>query len=110
MLTLDTTTLFYYSLPSRSINPAVGIKNWASNVAKSTKGGKGSKSTTSGSATPTLVGGDKSKSSHSVIAIDVDGFNGGVADADETTGVEQKAAQNSPPKKGKRLTSAVSNC
>jgi len=126
MLTLDETTLFYFSLYSYpKSGKKGGIKNWASSVASfapesklKTKGSASSKS----SQVPSLTKGPSNLSSstsvltnnvlifsddvHDSGAIHANDF-GGLQDEDETMGPERDLAASSPVKGKTRLTSTV---
>lgn len=125
MLTLDCTTLFYFSLYSltNKDKDSGAIDDWADRVSQATQPTRNHKTTSirSGS-TPSLTTG----LSHSTrplvsarlaltnnIKITEDNSiiirsDGGLSDHDETRGPEREAAIKSPPKGKQRLTSTVS--
>jgi len=136
MLTLDETTLFYYSLGqsplSRSTTKVSGlINNWAHEVeARRVSAKPGSKASIPNSAStlpPLTTASTKSSDKRSALSNEVaisthskraryvvsdseeEQINiGGLSDQDETIGTEREAAVLSPPKGKQRVTSAVS--
>jgi hypothetical protein len=119
MLTLDLTTLFYFSLRDLDFkNNHVGlIQDWATKIPHNAK-----PRSTRSKATPSLTHGS-TRSSHAPpstrsalntvkISDHDDGIKiaeGGLSDIDETKGYERNAAIKSPPKCKQRITSSVSN-
>jgi len=120
MLTLDRTTLFYFSLRDRDFkkNHEGLIQDWATKIPRNAKpGGTHSK------ATPSLTQGS-TRSSHAppstqsainAVAVKISNHDdsikiaeGGLSDVDETKGNERDAAIKSPPKGKQRITSSVS--
>jgi hypothetical protein len=105
MLTLDETTLFYYTLSANKSNQKQSdvIQNWVETVARAKTINATTVTTSHASLKP------KSwaiKREDAVLDIR---DNGGLSDRDETEGAEQEAAVQSLPKNGKRATSSVSN-
>lgn len=122
MLTLDDTTLFYYTLSLKDVRKPSGIINdWrkiveansAPKLPTKAASARSSSTLTSKTHTSTLVATvpSKSKPELTVEASNhddtADNAIGGLSDEDETWGVEQQAAVTSPPKNGKRATSSV---
>jgi len=119
MLTLDPTTLFYFSLRDLDFknNHAGLIQDWATKIPHNAKPGS-----TRSKATPSLTHGS-TRSSHAPpltrsalntvkISDPDDGIKiaeGGLSDIDETKGYERDAAIKSPPKGKQRITSSVSD-
>ena len=121
MLTLDRTTLFYYSLSNTTIHED-RLNDWVKTVPKFKRG-------STRSVTPSLTNGStrtrtSKASSHvstrsalnnvfirqrDVDVADMANGDGGLSDHDETKGPEREAAIKSPPKGKKRVTSSVSN-
>jgi hypothetical protein len=117
MLTLDRTTLFYFSLRDLDEkNKHSGlIKDWATKIPRNAKPG-------SSTHTPSLTHGS-TRSSHAASSIrsalntvkisnhddGVEIAEGGLSDLDETIGNERDAAVKSPPKGKQRISSAVSH-
>lgn len=129
MLTLDHTTLFYFSLRDQASKFSQGglVNDWAIQVSLNTKPSS-KPSTASGrsaSRVPALTNGSSRSSRapttsnrsalNNQIKINNPGddsiviVNGGLFDRDETRGEEREAAVKSPPKGKQRLTSSVSN-
>lgn len=131
-LTLDQSTLFYWTLsdvPPRWQRGSA-INEWASAIpsqSKSTQGPKSSSSRTK-SIIPSLVGGASRSSATSVLTDDIKVIShqhshqvkvkveadvlslsdgGGLSDSDELAGKEREIAINSPHKGKKRITSEV---
>jgi hypothetical protein len=116
MLTLDRTTLFYFSLRDLDEkNKHSGfIKDWATKIPRNAKPGS--------THTPSLTHGS-TRSSHAASSIrsalntvkisnydnGVEIAEGGLSDLDETIGNEQGAAVKSPLKGKQRISSAVSH-
>jgi hypothetical protein len=127
MLTLDSTTLYYYFLSDSTSNGKkhflAGINDWAASIPSNAKPmSKHSSSSTllsAGSNVPPLTNASTRSSGNSVLSKRVmittkvepriQITDGGLSDEDETIGVECEAAVASPPKGKKRATSAVSN-
>jgi hypothetical protein len=131
MLTLDETTLFYYSLSlSKDKKVSSLIKDWSKFVDNSTK--PKLPSNTHGSSTSTTLAsntqarGTKVSPLTNQVAItsreegpkstlrskadlSVDEVSGGLSDEDEVQGAEREEAVNSPPKGKVRATNAVSH-
>ena len=119
MLTLDPTTLFYFSLRDLDDkNKHAGlIKDWATKIPRNAKPGD-----TRSKATPSLTQGS-TRSSHvppstrsALTMVKIgrhdDGIEiaeGGLSDLDETKGAERDAAIKSPPKGRQRISSSVSH-
>jgi hypothetical protein len=133
MLTLDQSTLFYWTLSDTSLQKRRykdAIKEWASDIPDSAKPVSRAPSRTTQtksiagrSAVPSLTSGTSRSSAPSVLTNDITRpdavkvkaepkialyFDGGLSDCDETIGKEREAAVNSPPKGKKRVTSEVS--
>ena len=129
MLTLDHTTLFYWTLSDSASNtkkPRYDVEGWAATVPA-----KVSRPSSQATAirmntrnpTPSLTSGPSCLTAPSVLtndiqitsrpslasanAIDVRS-DGGLSDSDEMRGAEREAAVNSPPKGKKRIVSDVS--
>jgi hypothetical protein len=130
MLTLDSTTLYYYFLSDSTSNGkksfSAGINDWAASIPSNTKPtNKRSASTMTRSGTstvPPLTNASTRSSASSVLTktvkittkvepanIGIQIIDGALSDEDETMGFEREAAVMSPPKGKKRATSAVSN-
>jgi hypothetical protein len=126
MLTLDETTLFYFSLYSQSQSHKKGVINdWASNVASFDSGislpkpkSKGGASLNSGVPSLTRASTLSSKSSALTDSITItdkkegrpvsySSHIGGLQDEDEAHGAERDAAASSPVKGKVRLSSRV---
>jgi hypothetical protein len=120
MLTLDSTTLYYYFLSDSTSNNgkkvfSAGINDWAASIPSNAK----PTSKRTGSSVPPLTNASTRSSGNSVLSKRVmittkvepriQTTDGGLPDEDETIGVEHEAAVASPPKGKKRATSAVSN-
>ena len=136
LLTLDQSTLFYWTLSDASFNKkrkiGSAINNWASTIPTNAKPSHAPKSTSSrtNSDLPSLTSGASRSSAPSLLthnvkiishrasdskvkaepAPDADTmyYSGGLSDNDEMRGEEREFAINSPPKEKKRLTSEVS--
>jgi hypothetical protein len=128
-LTLDESTLYYWTLSDIPPKSSAVIKKWSSTVPahmKSESTSQGPKSTSS----RTLIGGASRSSANSVLtdnikvishqysdqvkikvesrAADVISLSdGGLSDNDELHGKERESAINSPPKGKKRINSEV---
>jgi hypothetical protein len=117
MLTLDPTTLFFYS---RCVSASSGsfnntIKNWAADIVNDQPKRKGPTSTVS---LPSLTKSNSTKQSESSrysrdsvgddneVRVGINPY-GGLSDDDETFGIERDDAIKSPPKGNKRITSTV---
>jgi hypothetical protein len=130
MLTLDSTTLYYYFLSDSTSNGkksfSAGINDWAASIPSNTKPtNKRSASTMTRGGTstvPPLTNASTRSSASSVLTktvkittkvepanIGIQIIDGALSDEDETMGFEREAAVMSPPKGKKRATSAVSN-
>jgi hypothetical protein len=130
MLTLDSTTLYYYFLSDSTSNGkkyfSAGINDWAASIpsnAKPTNKRSTSTMTRGGtSSVPPLTNASTRSSASSVLSknvkittkvepanIGIQIIDGALSDEDETMGFEREAAVMSPPKGKKRATSAVSN-
>jgi len=118
MLTLDQTTLFYFSLRDTPIDKdKLGlVTTWAAKVPSYAKKtcDPGPNSTQSTSTPPLTLASSHSSRSASSRAVKVTHANvevisdtGGLSDHDETVGDERDLAIKSPPKGGRRLTSKV---
>ena len=113
MLTLDETTLFYYTISANKGQKLSGlVKNWVKTVADAkaagdaTSNSRAVSSTLHPSATSSKAKSQAIKREGAILDIlDI----GGLSDKDETEGAEREAAIKSPPKNGKRATSSVSN-
>ena len=119
MLTLDPTTLFYFSLRDLDFknNHAGLIQDWATKIPRNAK-----PESTRSKATPSLTHGS-TRSSHAppsarsalnTVKIgehddSIKIAEGGLSDVDETKGDERDAAIKSPPKGTRRITSSVSD-
>jgi hypothetical protein len=125
LLTLDETTLFYFSLTSEPIPKKTGIiKNWAAAVDSFPSRAPSVKSGSSRSQVPLLTTGSTRSSVTSTLTdavlISIDrkfardptpddnDRVGGLVDEDETRGKERDAAISSPVKGKMRVTSSVS--
>jgi hypothetical protein len=127
MLTLDPTTLFFYS---RCVSASSGssnensfndaINNWAAAIVNDQPKRKGPTSETSNlpslTKSATTNSTKRSESSRDSVGIHDDnevriGINpyGGFSDDDETFGIERDDAIKSPPKGNKRITSTVTS-
>jgi hypothetical protein len=123
MLTLDQTTLFYFSLRDASSiskdKHMAAIKDWAKKVPPTAKP-TGVRSTSTPSLTNGFTGTSRSVSSRSALTnqvkisrrdddvISIADSEGALSDRDERKGPEREAAVKSPPKGNQRVTSAVS--
>jgi hypothetical protein len=127
MLTLDTTTLFYFSLSDAAAKDKHSglISEWAAKVprnAKSSNKAISGRSTSTPSLTTTgVTHSSRAPSTRSALTNNVKIStqlddedeveildNGGLSDKDETRGKEYEVAVQSPPKGKKRVTSSVS--
>jgi hypothetical protein len=127
MLTLDSTTLYYYFLSDSASNGkkyfSAGINDWAASIPSNAKPtNKRSISTMGTSSVPPLTNASTRSTASSVLSknvkitskvepanIGIQIIDGALSDEDETMGFEREAAVMSPPKGKKRATSAVSN-
>jgi len=108
MLTLDETTLFFYTLFHSSSKQKAFVENWQKVIHYQTKpSGTSDVSSTLVTSHVNHTSHAKSLKTSQDKGLHLDEYMGGVADRDETTGPEEQAAMNSPPKNGKRLTSEV---
>lgn len=122
MLTLDQTTLFYFSLSDTYTNkdkPAARISDWASKIPHKPKAKRDDLYST-----PSLTTGSSRPSGRPLSTVrsaltnnvkitqpddDIEVVEGGLSDRDETVGPEYDVAMKSPPKGGRRATSVVSH-
>jgi hypothetical protein len=116
MLTLDWTTLFYFSLRDDMANHEGLIEDWAAKVPRNAKPGS-----SHSKATPSLTCGS-TRGSHAPLSTQSalnsvkisnrdDGIKvteGGLSDSDKTKGVERDAAIKSPLKGKQRIRSSIS--
>jgi len=130
MLTLDSTTLYYYFLSDSTSNGkkyfSAGINDWAASIPSNAKPtNKRTASTMTRGSTSSvlpLTNASTHSSASSVLSksvkittkvepanIGIQIIDGALSDEDETMGFEREAAVMSPPKGKKRATSAVSN-
>jgi len=130
MLTLDSTTLYYYFLSDSTSNGkkyfSAGINDWAASIPSNAKPTNKRTASTmtrgSTSSVPPLTNASTRSSASSVLSksvkittkvepanIGIQIIDGALSDEDETMGFEREAAVMSPPKGKKRATSAVSN-
>jgi hypothetical protein len=123
MLTLDETTLFYYSLSlSNGKKTSSLIKDWADYVDTATNPKLRTNNARSSTSTRTSSQATKVSPLSDQVAItsqkpagpskadlSIDNVTGGLADEDEVEGAERDEAINSPPKGKVRATSAVSH-
>jgi hypothetical protein len=122
MLTLDHTTLFYWTLSdtSKSKDKFAGIINdWASKVPQNSKPPSKARSKSNSiqsASTPSLTNASTVKTGRSALRQDVKITDHGVhddvdiiSDLDETIGKERDAAKQSPDKGRQRVTSSVSH-
>ena len=111
MLTLDETTVFYYTISANKDEKQSGlIKNWVDKVAKS-KAASTAASNSRASSTLQASATSKPKSrpiKREGAVLDIHDI-GGLSDHDKIQGTEREAAVKSPPKNGVRATSSVSN-
>ena len=124
MLTLDSTTLYYYFLSDSTSNGkkffSAGINDWAASIPSNAK--PTNKRSTGTSSVPPLTNASTRSTASSVLSknvkittkvepadIGIQIIDGTLSDEDETMGFEREAAVMSPPKGKKRATSAVSN-
>ena len=119
MLTLDQTTLFYFSLRD-AINcdkdKSGLVHNWASRIQPNTKAHSKPTSIQNSASTPFLTH-TSSQTSQSTLSrdvkvtedVEVASATGGLSDHDETFGEERDAEFKSPPKAGRHITSEVSH-
>jgi hypothetical protein len=129
LLTLDQSTLFYWTLSdtSHKRKHASAIKDWALAVPATAKPTLKAPSSLAKSDVPPLTSGTSRSSAPSVLTDNVKiishhsvkvkaelsptlslHIDGGLSDNDERRGEEREAAINSPPKGKKRVTSEVS--
>ena len=130
MLTLDSTTLYYYFLSDSTSNGkkyfSAGINDWAASILSNAKPtNKRTASTMTRGSTSSvlpLTNASTQSSASSVLSksvkittkvepanIGIQIIDGALSDEDETMGFEREAAVMSPPKGKKCATSAVSN-
>jgi hypothetical protein len=120
MLTLDPTTLFYFSLRGLDAKDehAGLIKNWTTKIPRNAKPRSTCKATPSLSSTHgSTHSSHVPPSTRSALATvktsrhgdGIQGFDRGLSDCDETKDAERDAAFNSAPKGKVRLTSSVSH-
>ena len=118
MLTLDITTLFYYTLSQKDVQkPVLGmVKEWCSIVdANSTRPSSKSGSICSllvKTQSSMLVSTTQPKLGPKIATNELDDdieYVGGLSNEDETLGAKWEAAVTSPLKNGKRATSSVSS-
>ena len=118
MLTLDITTLFYYTLSQKAFQKPVSgmVKKWhsiidASSARPSSKSGS-IRSLLVKTQSSTLVSTTQPKLGPKIATNELDDdieYVGGLSDEDETLGAKWEAAVTSPLKNGKRATSSVSS-
>lgn len=131
LLTLDHTTLFYWTLSDAALNKksrSSAVKEWASAVPRDEPPSRArSVASHTRTATPSLTSGASRSSAPSVLTDNVKIIrapdvvkvksepvptvflddNGGLSDNDEMKGEEREVAIKSPPKGKKRVTSEV---
>jgi hypothetical protein len=131
MLTLDATTLFYFSLSDATAKDKHSglISEWAAKVPRNAKLANkaiSGRSTSTPSLTTGVTHSSRAPSTRSALTnnvkistqlddedeveiLQVDNGLGGLSDKDETRGKEYEVAVWSPPKGKRRVTSSVSN-
>jgi hypothetical protein len=129
-LTLDQSTLFYWTLSDKKRKHASAIKQWALDVPAIAKPTSKAPTSLAKSDIPPLTSGTSHSSAPSVLTDSIKiishraldpikvkaelaptlslYIDGGLSDNDERKGEEREAAINSPPKGKKRVTSEVS--
>jgi hypothetical protein len=123
MLTLDPTTLFYFSLRDDDCDHEGFIQDWAARVPRNAKPGNSyrkstpslTRGSTRGSRAPRSIQSGAPPSTRSALnSVKISGgiqvAEGGLPDADKTRGCERDAAIKSPMKGNKRVRSSVSYC
>ena len=118
MLTLDITTLFYYTLSQKAFQKPVSgmVKKWhsiidANSARPSSKSGS-IRSLLVKTQSSTLVSTTQPKLGPKIATNELDDdieYVGGLSDKDKTLGAKWDAAVTSPPKNGKCTTSSVSS-